>query len=74
MPRNGRPTTDVHDGQWLHRLPPLGLLTAAGRPPDPSVVLRCYLRLRLTLLADAARFVQHMQKALTQMKSSCSMS
>ena len=33
----------------------------------PVVVLRSYLRLRLTLLADAARYMQHMQKALTQM-------
>ena len=67
MPRNGRPKTDVHDCQWLQRLHTLGLLTAAFRPDDPVVVLRSYLRLRLTLLADAARYVQHMQKALTQM-------
>jgi transposase len=67
MPRNGRPKTDVHDCQWLQRLHTLGLLTAAFRPEDPIVVLRSYLRLRLTLLADAARYVQHMQKALTQM-------
>ena len=51
MPRNGRPKTDVHDCQWIQRLHTLGLLTAAFRPDDPVVVLRCYLRLRLTLLA-----------------------
>jgi hypothetical protein len=67
MPRNGRPKTDVHDCQWLQRLHTMGLLTAAFRPDDPVVVLRCYLRLRLTLLADAARYLQHMQKPLTQM-------
>jgi transposase len=66
MPKNGRPKTDVHDGQWLQRLHTLGLLSAAFRPDDPVVVLRSYLRLRLTLLADAARAIQHMQKALTQ--------
>ncbi len=67
MPKNGRPKTDVHDCQWLQRLHTLGLLSAAFRPDDPVVVLRRYLRLRLTLLADAARAIQHMQKALTQM-------
>jgi transposase len=67
MPRNGRPKSDVHDCQWIQRLHMLGLLTAAFRPDDPVVVLRGYLRLRLTLLADAARYLQHMQKALTQM-------
>src|SRR5947209_2483210 len=67
MPRNGRPKTDVHDCQWLQRLHTLGLLTAAFRPDDPVVVLRSYLRLRITLLADAGRHIQHMQKALTQM-------
>jgi transposase len=67
MPRNGRPKSDVHDCQWIQRLHTLGLLTAAFRPDDPVVVLRSYLRLRLTLLADAARYLQHLQKALTQM-------
>src|SRR5207247_939152 len=28
MPKNGRPQTDVHDGQWLQRLHTLGLLSA----------------------------------------------
>ncbi len=69
MPKNGRPQTDVHDGQWLQRLHTLGLLSAAFRPDDPVVVLRSSLRLRLTLVADAARHMQHMQKALTQMHS-----
>src|SRR5262249_42323585 len=50
MPRNGRPKTDIHDCQWIQRLHTLGLLSAAFRPDDPVVVLRSYLRLRLTLL------------------------
>jgi transposase len=69
LPTNGRPKTDVHDGPWLQRLQTLGLRSAALRPDDPVVVLRSSLRLRLTLLADAARHIQHRQKALTQMHS-----
>ena len=67
MPRNGRPKSDVHDCQWLQRLHTYGLLSACFRPEDQVVVLRSYLRQRAALLADAARDIQHMQKALTQM-------
>ena len=67
MPRNGRPTSDVHDCQWLHRLHTYGLLSACFRPEDHVVVLRSSVRQRAALLADAARDIQHMQKALTQM-------
>ena len=67
MPRNGRPKSDVHDCQWLQRLHTYGLLSACFRPADQVVVLRSYLRQRAALLADAARDIQHMQKALTQM-------
>ena len=67
LPRNGRPKTDVHDCQWLQRLHTYGLLSACFRPADQVVVLRSYMRQRAALLADAARDIQHMQKALTQM-------
>ena len=67
MPRNGRPKSDVHDCQWLQRLHTYGLLSTCFRPEDQVVVLRSYLRQRAALLADAARGIQHMQKALTQM-------
>ena len=67
LPRSGRPKTDVHDCQWLQRLHTYGLLSACFRPEEQVVVLRSYLRQRATLLADAARDIQHMQKALTQM-------
>ena len=67
LPRNGRPKTDVHDCQWLQRLHTYGLLSACFRPEDQVIVLRSYLRQRAALLADAARDIQHRQKALTQM-------
>jgi transposase len=67
MPRNGRPTSDVHDCQWLQRWHPYGLLSACFRPEDQVVVLRSSVRQRAALLADAARDIQHLRKALTQM-------
>jgi len=69
MPHTGRPTTDVHEGQWRHRLHPLGRLSAAFRPADPVVVLRSAWRLRLPLLAEAARAIQHRQQALRPRQS-----
>lgn len=59
--------TDVLDCQWLQQLHTYGLLAGSFRPPQLVCELRAYLRQRDTLVADAARQVQHMQKALTQM-------
>ena len=44
-----------------------GVLSACFRPTDQVVVLRSSWRQRAALLSDAARDIQHMQKALTQM-------
>jgi transposase len=63
----GRPKTDKRDAQWIFRLHSCGLLPAAFRPNEQTVVLRCYLRQRGMLTRYAARHVQHMQKALQQM-------
>jgi transposase len=63
----GRPKTDKRDAQWIFRLHSCGLLPAAFRPDEQTVVLRCYLRQRGMLTRSAARHVQHMQKALQQM-------
>jgi transposase len=63
----GRPKTDPEDAQWIRRLHGYGLLSAAFRPDEGIRVLRSYLRQRATLVADAARSTQHMQKALEQM-------
>jgi transposase len=63
----GRPTSDVHDGQWLQRLHPLGLLAGAFRPPDQVCVLRSSLRQRAMWLTYASQHIPPRQKALTQM-------
>lgn len=59
--------SDVLDCQWLWQLMSYGLLKGAFRPADEICVLRSYVRQRARLIGDAARCVQHMQKALTEM-------
>ena len=59
--------SDVIDCQWLRRLHSYGLLAGSFRPDDQICVLRSYIRQRDTLISDAARHIQRMQKALTQM-------
>lgn len=65
--RPGRPKTDRLDCQWIRRLHAGGLLSAAFRPADLICELRTYMRLRQTLVGDASRYIQHMQKALELM-------
>ena len=59
--------SDVLDCQWLQQLMSFGLLRGALRPADQVCVLRSLSRQRTMLLRSQGRFVQHMQKALTQM-------
>ena len=59
--------SDVLDCQWLQQLMSFGLLRGAFRPADQVCVLRSLSRQRTMLLRSQGRFVQHMQKALTQM-------
>lgn len=59
--------SDVLDCQWIQRLHSLGLLRGSVRPQAQFVELRTYVRQRERLVQDAARDVQHMQKALTEM-------
>lgn len=59
--------TDVNDAQWLQQLHEHGLLRGSFRPRDQLVCLRAFLRHRERLIEYAASYVQHMQKALTQM-------
>jgi transposase len=59
--------SDVLDCQWLQQLLTYGLLNGAFRPGDQVCELRAVARQRATLLRTQGRYVQHMQKALTQM-------
>jgi transposase len=59
--------SDVLDCQWLQQLMSYGLLHGAFRPAEQVCVLRALTRQRAMILRSQARFVQHMQKALTQM-------
>lgn len=63
----GRRKSDVLDCQWIQRLHSFGLLRGSVRPGEPMVELRAYLRQRERLIKDAARYAQHMQKALLEM-------
>jgi transposase len=59
--------TDIQECQWLLKLHTFGLLKNSFRPDEEFVVMRAYWRQRQQLVEDAARSIQHMQKALTQM-------
>jgi transposase len=59
--------TDIQECQWLLQLHVYGLLRNSFRPAEEVLRLRTYWRQRQQHIADAARCVQHMQKALTQM-------
>lgn len=59
--------TDVLDCQWIQQLHTYGLLNGAFRPADEICELRAYVRQRSMLTQSASRYIQQMQKALTQM-------
>ena len=59
--------SDVQECQWLLKLHVYGLLKNSFRPDEQICVLRTLWRQRQQHVADGARCVQHMQKALTQM-------
>lgn len=59
--------TDILDCQWIQQLHTYGLLQPSFRPPAEICALRALVRQRGTLVQDAARTTQHMQKALQQM-------
>ena len=59
--------SDVLDCQWLQQLMSFGLLRGAFRPGDQVCVLRSLTRQRAMILRSQGRYVQHMQKAMTQM-------
>ncbi|WP_249757382.1 IS110 family transposase [Bradyrhizobium sp. C-145] len=60
--------TDVSDAAWLRQLHSYGLLRGSFRPDADIATLRAYLRQRERLVEYAAAHIQHMQKALMEMK------
>lgn len=59
--------SDVQECQWLLKLHVYGLLRDSFRPQEEIRVMRTLWRQRQQHISDAARCVQRMQKALTQM-------
>jgi transposase len=59
--------TDIQECQWLLKLHVYGLLHNSFRPEEEILRMRTYWRQRQQHIEDAARCIQHMQKALTQM-------
>lgn len=59
--------TDVQDCQWLQYLHSVGLLRGSFQPSAEIVAVRTVMRQRTQLVAEGARHIQHMHKALTQM-------
>ncbi|GHU26242.1 hypothetical protein AGMMS50256_03000 [Betaproteobacteria bacterium] len=59
--------SDVLDCQWLQQRMSYGLLSGAFRPAEAVCLLRSLWRQRALLLRNQGRYVQPMQKALTQM-------
>jgi transposase len=59
--------TDVQDCRWLQYLHSVGLLRGSFRPADEVCAVRSILRHRDGLVNGAARCVNHLHKALTQM-------
>jgi len=57
----------VRDCQWLQYLHAVGLLRGSFRPADQVCAVRAVLRHRDGLVKGAARCVNHLHKALTQM-------
>lgn len=63
----GRPKTDQRDCQWIQRLHSYGFLNASFRPHETICRIRAIQRHRSTLIQEASRHIQHLQKALDQM-------
>ena len=59
--------TDVCDAQWLQQLHSAGLLKSSFRPRGEIITIRQLVRYRANCIQAAAREIQHMQKALSEM-------
>ena len=59
--------SDLLDCQWIQQLHTFGLLRGSFRPEGRIVALRSLMRHRDQLVAEAASYIQRMQKAMIQM-------
>lgn len=59
--------TDFHDCQWIQLLHSCGLLRGSFRPKAEIVAMRAIHRQLFNLVEERTRYVQWMQKALSQM-------
>ena len=59
--------SDVQESQWLMKLHTYGLLRNSFRPPQEIRTMRTYWRQRNDLVQSAGRYLQRIQKVLTQM-------
>jgi transposase len=59
--------SDVQESQWLMKLHTYGLLRNSFRPSQQMRRMRTYWRQRNDLVQSAGRYIQRMQKVLTQM-------
>src|ERR1039458_9648198 len=59
--------SDVQESQWLMKLHTYGLLRNSFRPSQEIRSIGTYCRQRHDLVQSASRYIQRMQKALTQM-------
>lgn len=65
--KNVKGKTDVQDCVWIQRLHSLGLLTGSFLPRQHIAQLRTYYRHRQSLVEEAAKMTNKMQKALRLM-------
>jgi len=59
--------SDVQESQWLMKLHTYGMLWNSFRPSQEIRTMRTYWRQRHDLVRAAGRYIQRMQKTLTQM-------
>jgi transposase len=59
--------SDVQECEWLRKLHTYGLLRKSFRPREEIRGVRTLWRMRERMVEEAARTIQHMQKALTTM-------
>jgi transposase len=59
--------SDVQESQWLMKLHTYGLLRNSFRPSQEIRTMRTYWRQRHDLVQSAGRYIQRIQKVLTQM-------